>query len=352
MKTIKLTYFFIFLSILTSCMDRKSTPSLKDVLEVNPSLQSVLDHYKNDTLKYKAAVFLIENLPYHYGYEGEALVNYKKLFELHGQRTMYPEKVLDSIKRKCGDFRLNELKLISDIYIKPDFLIENIDLAFKVWREQPWGKHISFDDFCEYVLPYRVADEKLESWRKQVYEKYNPVLDSIRSLPEAEDPLYVARFLMDVLHRGPINFTGLFSFGPHYGYKVVEWRSGSCKDFTCLQLYVFRALGIPCSEEKMLIRGNGNVAHYWNAIFDKKGNTYYCSILDPTSELKDPTTMWDPKGKVYRTTFSVNKKVIKQIGEKNIDDVYPFFRHPCMVDVTAVYSGKRNCNIDDQPCGR
>ena len=36
-------------------------------------LQHVLDHYSNDSLKYAAAVFLIENMPYRYSLEGDEL---------------------------------------------------------------------------------------------------------------------------------------------------------------------------------------------------------------------------------------------------------------------------------------
>lgn len=329
------------LLILISCSKVSVLPSLEEVLAINPKLKVVLEKYKNDSLKYQAAIFLIKNLPFHYGYEGEGLKNYMKLYELHGKGTMYPDKVLDSISKAYGPFQLNELKRESDIYIDPYYLIENIDWAFKVWREQPWGKNVKFDNFCEFILPYRVGDEKLDHWREKIYNKYNPLLDSIRGLPEAEDPLFVSKMLMDILHNGPVYFTELFSFGPHYGPKVVEWRSGSCLNFTYLQLYVFRALGLPCSEEIMLIRGNKNVPHYWNAVFDKQGNSYYCSILDPTSELKKPDTMWDPKGKVYRCTFSVNQKMVESIGEP-VEKVYPTFRYPCFRDVTSIYAGKKS----------
>ncbi|MCD8186851.1 MAG: hypothetical protein LUD68_10570 [Rikenellaceae bacterium] len=33
-------------------------------------------------------------------------------------------------------------------HIKADFLIDNIDLAFQVWEETPWGKELSFDLFA------------------------------------------------------------------------------------------------------------------------------------------------------------------------------------------------------------
>ena len=56
--------------------------------------------------------------------------------------------------------------------VKAHLLIENIDLAFKAFEEQPWKDEVSFDDFCEYILPYRVGDEKPEYLRKEFYETF------------------------------------------------------------------------------------------------------------------------------------------------------------------------------------
>ena len=116
----------IFL-ILASCTKNTVGPSLEDILSANPKLQVVLGKYQDDSLKYMAAVFLIENLPFHYSYEGESLNDYLKLFELHGKGTMYPDKVLDSIKRACGSFHLDQQEVKSDIYIDQDYLIGNIE---------------------------------------------------------------------------------------------------------------------------------------------------------------------------------------------------------------------------------
>lgn len=44
---------------------------------------------------------------------------------------MYPDKVLDSIKRACGPFHLDRLEAKSDIYIDPAYLIENIRMGFQ-----------------------------------------------------------------------------------------------------------------------------------------------------------------------------------------------------------------------------
>lgn len=332
------------LVILPGCTKGFVPYTSEEVVKANPGLQAVLNHCAGDSLKLEAARFLIRNLPYHHSMVGEAWNDYLKLFELHGQHTLYPEEVLDSISRAYGPFQLHTLRPVSDVNINPGYLIENIDLAFEVWRGQPWGKNVAFATFLEYVLPYRVGDEPLESWREEIYNAYNPLLDSIRALPEAGDPAFVAKFLLDTLMREPVNFTNIFPKGPHYGPKVVKWRSGGCMHFTDIMLYVFRALGLPCSEEFMLNRGNGNAAHFWNGVFDKDGNVSYCSLLDGEAELKDPATMWDPKGKVYRRTFSVNAAMLDEIGLP-LDEIYPGFRCPTMVDVTGLYAGDRSWRV-------
>ncbi len=49
-------------------------------------LQKVLDRYKEeDGDKYRAACFLIENMPFHGAYEGKALENYRKYFSEYGR---------------------------------------------------------------------------------------------------------------------------------------------------------------------------------------------------------------------------------------------------------------------------
>ena len=40
--------------------------------------------------------------------------------------------------------------------ITAEYLIDNIDRAFDNWQKRPWNRSLSFEDFCEYLLPYRV----------------------------------------------------------------------------------------------------------------------------------------------------------------------------------------------------
>jgi len=85
----------------------------------------------------------------------------------------------DSIENKIGSIDFKRDTLIYDVnYITADYLIENIDMAFIAWKK-PWAAHLTFDQFCEYLLPYRSSNEPIESWRRQLFDRYNWIKDSM-----------------------------------------------------------------------------------------------------------------------------------------------------------------------------
>lgn len=335
----------LILTFIYGCSGKKAPYlSLNEILKKNESLNIVLDKYKNDSLRLKAAIFLIENLPYHYSYEGQAVDNYHRLYELHCTGKYMPEKVLDSISSIYGNFNYKNAIIKQDIQIEPEYLIDNIEWSFKVWREQPWGKNVSFNDFCEYILPYRIADEKLIPWRKKIYEQFNPILDSIRSLPQSEDPLFVAEFMQRHLKkRFPFYFSYIFQ-GPHVGPDIVNWYSGCCRESTDILIYILRALGIPCGRDFMFVRGDSNTGHEWNFVLDKDGKSYYCSITYASDKPEPTNTYWWSKGKTHRQTFSINKKIIDEIGVSP-SNVPQTFMYPRFKDVTHLYAGDREHSV-------
>ena len=71
------------------------------------------------------------------------------------------------LQDKWSKFSYKSTPKVYDCHvIKAEYLIENIDLAFAAWQKRPWRHSLSFDEFCEWILPYRIGDEPLENWRK------------------------------------------------------------------------------------------------------------------------------------------------------------------------------------------
>ena len=140
-------------------------------------LEKVLRHYEEDTLKLRAAKFLIENMPYHFSVV-EMLVSPEGK-EYYPDITRFDGK--ESVKRHCDSlfavgYRVRKQHVFDIQTLTADYLIDQIDLAFEVWRK-PWAKEVSFDDFCRYVLPYRAENEAVCNIWKQLMDTYIP-LDS------------------------------------------------------------------------------------------------------------------------------------------------------------------------------
>ena len=357
-KLIPIICLFVIIggSLFYSCSQEKKEETaivlpldaaLSQAGENRVELEKVLHRYQSnpsDSLKYRAACFLIENMPSYTYYKGKLLEQYLTFFTLLQEarsKKVYPQAMVDSIRRMYGPFSLDSLQYCKDVLIVDSaYLCNNIDWAFKVWQEQPWGKNVSFADFCEYILPYRIGDETLSYWREDIYRKYNPLLDSLRAstVLDIEDPLVAARCLCDSLRKRSRFFTTTVPQGlPHVGPEIAQSVSGSCRELSDYVVYVCRALGIPCAIDFMPLHGGGNDGHQWVSFTDKYGTLYFQEYPDKIKEVRKDKMCGASKIKVYRNTFSLNRAM--QAEMQRLDTaVVPFFRDPHIVDVTADYA--------------
>ncbi|WP_319505009.1 discoidin domain-containing protein [Bacteroides graminisolvens] len=334
------------LFLITAC---SNSVRLEQALELagknRNELQKVLNRYKQspvDSLKYRAACFLIENMPYYHYYEGKHLDNYLTYFKtLAYDRSQKSSLIMDTYINRYGYFSLSNLDVKYDVQqIDSAYLCNNIEWAFKVWKEQPWGKNILFSDFCEYILPYRVGDEQLVVWRDSLYKEFNPLLDSLRSTKCADDPIVAANVLLKALSKNKIYYTTDYpSLMPHLGPFDCQYLVGSCREITDYVLYACRAVGIPCGEDFMPLSGDGNAGHSWAFILDKHGDSFMeefpCDIKPVT---KNGGINIAKPSKVYRCTFSVNQQMAQELSPLgSSSSLYPFFHNPKYIDVTTLY---------------
>ena len=340
MKGMNLHFCGLLLTLLlgVGCTSVNSEETVRDlVFEENPALRHVVALYEGDSLKQQAALFLIDNLAYHEGVvEGDMRFKYKA-YELFGTGKFTYQQALDSAARVCGTSGSQDVTLKKDIYIDPIYLISNIEWAFKVWREQPWGKNVPFEQFCEYVLPYRVGNEELVPWREKIYHQFMPIIEKHLNDPDIVKPTYAAHVVFDSLLRAPFYFTGEMGTNVRIGPKIVDWRGGSCLDMCDMVVYICRALGIPCGIEELPMRGNNNSPHYWNFIEDQEGQTWYFAMFYWWHRLLEAEKYGDVYGKVHRHKFSLNR-AMKDSMQTDPHLVYPSFRYPCFEDVTRLYA--------------
>lgn len=311
-------------------------------------LEKVLNRYARnpgDSLKLRAAEFLIENMPGHSYYEGALLddyLTYYALLEEVFENRQDPSVAVDSIRNMFGPFSMDFLYKRQDIQtVDSAYLCNNIEWAFKVWTEQPWNRHLSFDDFCESILPYRVGNETLPDWREKYYEEYSHIMDVFKQTDTVDiyDPLAAADFLAGyILPNEHLHFTTLVPAPlPHIGPEAVRHRCGSCRDLSDFVVYAFRALGIPCSVDYMPILRNDYTGHSWVAIYDKHGELYYQEFLREIKKVKGSELWSNNKLKVFRTTFAENRTISAEI-HKYEECLVEMFKAPHFEDVTKEYA--------------
>ena len=132
MKTIYTVFLLLLLLSCTSSSEKLAWEIANNSQTNKKELTRFLEHYKTnkDKDKYKAACFLIENMPNKYSINGKE----QKIYDI-------------------------------DI-VKADSLIKSLEHSFFLKEKSPYLKNYTFEQFCEYILPYRVADESLQYYWK------------------------------------------------------------------------------------------------------------------------------------------------------------------------------------------
>ena len=162
--------------------------------ESRRELEKVLEYYRGDSLKYRAACFLIENMPHWYAYDGWQLDTLEVLMRKDREGILSKDD-----KMRWNSFDYHALNKIYDSkVITSEYLIENIDLAFQEWQKRPWNKSLPFDDFCDLILPYRIGNERLSNWRSLYNSYYGSLLDSVYT---GSDVLVACKCINDELNR-------------------------------------------------------------------------------------------------------------------------------------------------------
>ena len=76
--TIKIISLAVFLFIFTACQSDRRLSVMDQAGENRTELEKVLQHYKDDAQKLKAAEFLMENMDAHYTLESPAISRFRQ----------------------------------------------------------------------------------------------------------------------------------------------------------------------------------------------------------------------------------------------------------------------------------
>ena len=339
----KVILSFIIAVFISACQSGYEVPAnVAEVLQKSADnrseLEKVIRHYQNpeDSLKLKAAYFLIGNM-------GQQSYIHYIVADSNGNDMRfnvldYPDydkmvQAWDSLETIYGKIENKPDTIIYDYdLVTAKYLINNIDLAFKAWEEFPWAKHINFQQFCEYILPYRSTNEPLENWRSYFYKKYQWVRDSIKN---SDDPVEAAILINNDIKSWFTFDSRFYRQSTDQGLEeMLKNKMGRCEDMTNLAIYAMRAMAIPVMSDFTPYWAKTGNNHAWNAIIDKNGRVIiFMGGLNNPGEYE----LEQAKAKVYRKTFAKQPNSLAAIKPK-WEKAPHYINRDNIIDVTRDYT--------------
>lgn len=327
-----------------SCSKKKDriSAAIQQPGKNKPELEKVIRHYErsNQPQKLKAAYFLIENLPDQFFYEGEGVQEFEKysgkmdsIIKI-GNVINY-KTVWDSLQNLIRDDKIGKLKKRKDIEIvTADFLINNIELAFKAWAF-PWNRELSFDEFCKFVLPYKLKDESPEDFRTFFINRYSWITDSLKNIHDQGEVInLVNKDLKKWFYITKLSAPFDLSFG-----DLLKLKSGRCPQEVQIATYALRALGIPVAMEGVPFWANRSFRHDWNGWIKKDRTIAFLGTeIDPGEykmEFARPASIHSKRPKVFRTTY--------EYQTNSLISLFPYEE-----DIPSVLNSSRYIDVTDQ----
>ncbi|MCM0716994.1 transglutaminase domain-containing protein [Parabacteroides sp. W1-Q-101] len=331
--------FGVFLLLENGCQTSTPSPGIEETLSKAGSnreeLFHVIRHYQKagDSLKLQAALFLIENMADKYYYTGKAIDEYytfiDSVYQIQQEEYDIPAIYAD-FSSKAQYLKEQPTVTIDVQTLSADYLIENIEEVFAAWN-RPWNQHLSFDKFCELILPYRVGSELPESWRQLYRERFEPFLksDTIQTAIQACTAIN-NELIKQTIHIAESSVLPI-DLRPS---TLVDIKFGLCGDYANQAVFAMRAVGIPVAVEIVPHWGDNNNSHVFNVVYDnnKTSHDFSGSEQNPDEHL---IRFKNAIPKVYQKTFGKQPNSLAMQHEN--EAIPPFFMNANLLDVTGNY---------------
>ncbi|MDR0829403.1 MAG: transglutaminase domain-containing protein [Prevotellaceae bacterium] len=284
-------------------------------------------YFQNDTLKLNALAFLENNIDAHYSlkcYYTDSL----------GQKVDFDEFSYSNFNESQEQVTNRKLKLFTEkiedkSVLTADNLIEIINRAFENWNRQ-WNKNLSFDDFCNYLLPYKIQSEPIENWQP-IFENRFSYLGNGLNLP--------SEICKNVNNSLKTWFFSSWSFEKRETpfclspSQMLFRKQGYCQDLCALSAYVMRSLGVACSVDFTPAWATSSYDHSWCSFIDENGK--HRAFEGVTGNADDFVIFREPS-KVFRIAYAKQPSALAmQVPENEIPNSH--LRRKNIIDVTDKY---------------
>ena len=183
------------------------------------------------------------------------------------------QKFLDSHPSPEAELLIRKARQSDLVNLTAQLLSDDMDSVQKAKTNAKWANRVPSEIWQEFVLPYRVADEPLDDYKPEFYDRLAPVVASAQESGEAA---------LLVHHWYSFENSG----AAWVAFKVSESRDqsprilldqtkiGRCFEMNLLCVALLRSVGIPARIAGVSYFMNGDFYHYWVEYYDTKTSSW------------------------------------------------------------------------------
>ncbi len=360
---------FLFCFACRTAEEKQLEMALQFAGENRSELEKALRYYhphSGDSLKYKAVRFLIRNMPGCWGPDSSFTQSYQPFYdEYYDFMVRYPNQYFTIGKKIDSLWALKRATLpeleecgIPDVrHITCDYLIEETEAAFQAWQENAYCRNCSFEEFCEYILPYRRKNGlTADHARKSFYQRHHGLFYQNDSIARHGIPAFIRETDSLLYLYRHITHTRFYGNGiPVPSASVLEYLTkGVCEHRCWFNSLLLSSMGTAAAVDFVPAWGNRNSSHSWNvAIINGQSYAFesfwdnnrwkYKQIYNNKTYDKEWGSFRLPK--VYRHTYSSHPTAPATNRRVRSEDIPPLFKNYKKKDVSTEYFDTVNLTL-------
>ena len=184
-------------------------------------------------------------------------------------------QTLSESEKQAMEFLYAYMPLSDMADYKPEFFLKNVQLSLQSRSEMPWGKIIPEEEFLHFVLPLRVNNENMDSFREVMYSE---IKERVKGLSMKDAALEINHWCHEkVNYRGTDSRTSA-------PLSTVKKTFGRCGEESTFTVTAMRTAGIPARQVYTPRWAHSDDNHAWVEVWiDGKWN--YLGACEPDVDL-------------------------------------------------------------------
>lgn len=231
---------------------------------------------------------------------------------------------IDPSQRAGLEFLLEHMPATDRATLEVEFVLENVDYAYRAWKSAPWGAQISEEMFLNEILPYANINERRDRWRKDFYTKFAPMVATATSPSEA-----AAILNHQVFPQVGVIYSTQRPKADQSPYESIEAGMASCTGLSVLLIDACRSVGVPARFVGTPLWADGSGNHSWVEVWDD--GWHFTGAAEPTGDRLDEAwftgraSQADPADReraIYAVSFKRTPLTLPMVWKPEADTVY------------------------------